>query len=86
MGIDGGVSSCTSQILVFSVGDMQMCARISVFLGETKVDDVHLVSTFSKPHQEIVGFNISVQEALGVYVFDTGYLKDNIAEIGQRKG
>jgi hypothetical protein len=35
---------------------------VAVLLGETEIDDVDLVPTFSDAHQEIVGLDITMDE------------------------
>ena len=47
--VDAGVPRSPGQVLVFSVGDVLVCPRVSVLLGETKVNDVHEVSFLSQP-------------------------------------
>lgn len=70
MGVDGGVTSGTSQVLILSVRDVEVGLRVPVLLGETKVDHVDLVAPLSDAHEEVVGLNITVNEALGVDVLD----------------
>ena len=43
---------------------------VTVLLGQTEINDVDLVSAFANSHQEIVGLDISVDETLGVDIFD----------------
>ena len=50
MCVDGGVARCSSQILVLPVRDMLVRAGITVFFGQTKVDDVHQVTLLAEPH------------------------------------
>lgn len=50
---------------------MQVGSRISVLFSQAKVDDVDLRAASTNTHQEIVGFNIPVDEAAGVDVFDS---------------
>ena len=45
---------------------------VTVFLGETKIDHVDLVAALADTHEEIVGFDVAVNEVAGVYVFDSG--------------
>jgi hypothetical protein len=62
MGVDGGIAGGSSQVLVFSVGDMEMGLGISVLLRETKVNDVDLVTALADTHQEVVGLDITMDE------------------------
>lgn len=41
MCVDAGVSGGPGEVLVFSVGNVLMCSGITVFLGKTKVNDIH---------------------------------------------
>jgi len=69
---DGAVTSSTSQVLTLLVGDVLMSLGVTVLLGETKVDDVDVVTTLASAHQEVVGLDIAMEEVLGVDVFNTG--------------
>lgn len=71
MGIDTGVTSCSRQVLVLPVGNVKMALRVTVLLGQTKVDHVHLVPTLANTHQKVVGFDVAVNKVLGVDVFNT---------------
>ena len=70
MSIDGGITSRSSQVLIFTVWDVEMCLWVSVFLGKTKVDNVYLVASLSNTHQEVVWLDITMDEGFGVNVFD----------------
>ena len=62
MCVDTGVACSSSEILIFSVGDVLVRANISVFLCQPKVNDVNKVSFFAEPHQEVVWLDISMDE------------------------
>lgn len=70
MGVDGGVTSGTSQVLVLSVRDVEVGLGVPVLLGETEVDHVDLVAPLANTHEEVVGLDVAVDEALGVDVLD----------------
>ena len=70
MSVDRGVAGGTSQVLVLSVRDVEVCLGVPVLLGETKVDHVDLVASLADAHEEVVGLDITVDEALGVDVLD----------------
>lgn len=80
MGIYGGVASCAGQVLVLAIGDVLVCAGIAVFLGQAEVDDVDQVALLAQPHQEVVWLHISVNEVLGVDVFNTADLEKREGE------
>lgn len=44
MCVDAGVSGSPGEVLVFSVGNVLVCSRITVFLGKPEVDNIHKVS------------------------------------------
>ena len=75
MCVYGGVAGCASQVLVLAVGDVLMRAGVTVFLGQAEVDDVDQVALLAQSHQEIVWLHISVDEVLGVDVFNAADLR-----------
>jgi hypothetical protein len=72
--VDRGVTSCTSQILVLAVRDVEMSLWITELLRETEIDDIDLVAPLANTHEEVVGFDITMNEVSRVDVFDTGDL------------
>ena len=74
MGVDGGVTSGTCEVLVLSVGNVKMGLRVSVLLGETKVDDIDLVAALPNTHQEVIRLDVTVDEVARVDVLDSGDL------------
>lgn len=80
VGVDTGVTRGSGEVLVFTVGDVEVRLGITVFLRETKIDDVDLVTTLADTHQEVVGLDITVDKGFGVDVFDPG---DEL--VGQQK-
>lgn len=72
MGVNGGVTSGTRQVLVLSVWDVEVRLGVTVLLGKTKVDNIDLVTTLTDAHQEVVGLDITVDKGLGVNVLDAG--------------
>lgn len=73
VGVDTGVTGSTSEVLVLTVGDVEVGLGIPVLLGQTEIDHVDLVATLADTHEEIVGLDITVDERLGVDVLDSGY-------------
>src|SRR5271154_2328524 len=74
MSIDGCVTCCSSEIFVFTIGNVEMGFWVTVFFGESKVDYVDLVAAFTDTHEEVVGFDVAVDERFCVDVFDSGDL------------
>lgn len=72
MGVDGGIASSASEVLVLSIRDVEVSLRVTILLGQSKVDNIDLISTFANAHQEVVRLDITVDERLGVDVLNTG--------------
>lgn len=75
MRVDRSVTSCSSQVLVLAVWDVQVGLGIAILLGKTEIDDVDLIATLSNTHEEVVGFDVTMDEVARVDVLDTGDLK-----------
>lgn len=60
MGIDGCKSSSSNQRIAVSVGDMDVCLRISESLGKAEINDVDSILVRVESNQDIVGLQISV--------------------------
>ena len=75
MGVDAGVSGCSRQVLVFSIRDVLMCAGITILLGQAKVNDVHQIAFLPQTHEEIVRLDITMNEVLGMDIFDSTNLQ-----------
>lgn len=50
MGIDTRVTGGSSQILVLTIWNMEVGLGVTVFLGQTKVNDINLVPPLSNTH------------------------------------
>ena len=72
MGVDRGVASRPSEILVLPVWDVQVSLRVAVFFGKTEIDDIDLVATLANAHEEVVRLDVSVDKVAGVNILDTG--------------
>ena len=73
--VDGGVAGGAGQVLVLAVRDVLVRSGVAVLLGEAEVDDVHQVALLTETHQEVVGLHVSVDEVLGVDVFNPADLE-----------
>ena len=80
--VDRSVTSSTSQVLVLPVGDVEMGLWIPVLLGETEIDNVHLVTALADTHEEVVGLDVTVDEVPGVNILDSG----NLGEVASVEG
>lgn len=72
MSVDRGITSGTCEVLVLSVRDVEVGLGVTVFLGQTEVDDIHLIATLANTHEEVVGLNVAVNEGLGMNILDAG--------------
>merc|ERR1712048_508292 len=67
MGVDGGVTSSTSEIFAVSERNV-LTFRVLVALGETKIDNVDVVfRVFTATYKEVVWLDIAVNNALLVH-------------------
>lgn len=70
MGVDAGVARRARQVLVLTVGNVEMRLGVAVLLGEAKIDDVDLIAALADAHQEVVGLDVAMDEGLGMDVLD----------------
>jgi len=60
----------SGEILVLLVRDVKMGLGVTELLGETRIDDIDLISMFSNAHEEVVRFDIAINEVSRVDIFD----------------
>jgi hypothetical protein len=70
VGVNGGITSSTGQVLVLTVWDMEVRLGVTVLLGQTEVNDVDLVAALADTHEEVVRLDITVDEGFGVDVLN----------------
>lgn len=70
MRIDTGITSGPSQVLVFTVGNVQMRSWITVLFGQAKINHVDLVPALTDAHQKIVWLDVSVEKVFGMEELD----------------
>jgi hypothetical protein len=46
-----------------------MCCWITILFGKTKINDINLICSPAKPHQEVIRLDISVEETFRVNIF-----------------
>ena len=44
---------------------------MTVFLCKTKIDDIDLIASFADTHEEVVGFDVSMNKEFGVNELNT---------------
>ena len=62
MGVDGGITGGTGQVLVLTVWDVEMRLGVTVLLCQTEINHVNLVATLTDAHEEVVGLDVTVDE------------------------
>lgn len=62
--VDRGITGSSGQVLVLTVGDVLMGARIAILLGKAEIDNVNDRLTLPQSNEEVVGLNISMDEGL----------------------
>jgi len=62
MSVDRSVTSGTGQVLVLTVRNVKVSLWVSVLLRQTEIDHVDLVPTLADAHEEVVGFDIAMDE------------------------
>jgi hypothetical protein len=67
--IGGGVARSSGEILVLSVRDVKVGLGVTELLGETEIDGIDLISTLSNAHEEVVRFDIAINEVSRVDIF-----------------
>ena len=70
MGVDACIAGRPRQVFILTIWNVKVCLGVTVFLGQTKVDNVDLVSPLSNAHQEIIRLDIAVNEGLGMNILD----------------
>ena len=68
MGVDGGIASCSSQVLVGIEGDVLLLGWIVVPLNQAKVDHVDLGALSAHSHEEVVRLQVTMDHILLVQV------------------
>jgi len=71
VGVDTRVARSPRQCLIFSVGNVLVGLGVAVLLGQSVVNDVHMVPLLASSHQEIVRLDVAMQKILGVEILDT---------------
>lgn len=80
--VDAHVAGSARQALVFSVGDVFLGLGVDVLFGQAEVDDVDGVLPLAarSTHQEVLGFNVPVDQTAGVNELHPGDLGEDERE------
>jgi len=75
MSIDRRVSCGAGEILVLPVGNVKVGVGVTKFLREAEIDDINYVFVLADAHQEVVWFDIAMDEISTVDILDTSNLR-----------
>lgn len=64
MGVETSVTSCASKVAILTIRNVLLRARVSVFLGQTVIDQMNDIGVLAKSHQEIVWLYVSMNIVL----------------------
>lgn len=70
MGVHRGIAGSAGQVLAIAVGDVLAGLGVAEALGKTEVDYVYVVLLLADADQEVVWFDISVEEVSAVDELD----------------
>ena len=68
VGVDGGIAGRPCQVFVLPVRNVIPTFRVSIPLGQPKVNDIHIVLSLAYADEEVVWLDVSVEEQPGVDV------------------
>lgn len=71
MGIDGSISRSSGEVLVLAVRNVLVRSRISVFLGESEIDNVNHRLSLPESDEKVIRLYITVNEGLCVHILQT---------------
>ena len=72
VGVNRGIAGSTSEVLVLSVRDVEVCLWVTILLGQSEINYIDLVAALANAHEEVVRLDVTVDERLGVNVLDAG--------------
>lgn len=62
--VDGRIAGGSCEVFVLTVRNVNVVLRVAVLLGEPKIDDVNLVGALAQAHEEVVRFDVAMDETL----------------------
>lgn len=72
MRVDAGIAGRSGQVLVLTVRDVEVSLWVTILLRQAKINYIDLISTLANAHEEIVRLDVTVDERLGMDIFDAG--------------
>jgi hypothetical protein len=66
--VNGSESGCSGEAEVCLAGDMLIHIGIPVLLRQTKINEIHHIRPHPNAHDNVAGFEITVNEIAGVNV------------------
>jgi hypothetical protein len=64
--VDGRVARGAGEVLVLLIGDVLLRLGVALALGQAEVHDVHDVLVLGQPDEEVIGFDVPVEEVVRV--------------------
>src|SRR5689334_17486028 len=74
VGVDAGVTGSARKVFVLLIRNVQVRPWVAVLLCQTEINHIHLMAALRGSHEEIIRFDISMDEVLGMDILDSGYL------------
>ena len=71
MGVNWGVSGCAGQIFAITVRDVLSSLGVTEALGEAKINNVDVVLLFADSNEEVVRFDITMEEMPWMHELNT---------------
>ena len=70
MGVDACIASGPGEILVLAVGNVEVGLGVTILLSQPKINDIDLVASLANAHEEVIRFDIPMDEGFRMDVFD----------------
>jgi len=70
VGVDGGLAGCAREVLVLLLGDVLLRLGVALAFGESEVHDLDDVLVFGQADQEVVGFDVAVDEVVRMHLLE----------------
>lgn len=58
MGVDTGITSSSSEVLILSIWNVHVSPRISEAFGQAEINEVDYIAPFAQTHQKVVRFDV----------------------------
>ena len=72
MSVDRSITSCSSQILTLSVGNV-FAISLDITLGQSKINEENFVTGFVKSNAEVIWLDVPVDKVPVVNILNSGH-------------